>query len=125
MLARWTTALALLGLLSACGSKEDATVAANVGEEVNAADFEVKDVTAIDAVTGEAANMAADVDFNEFDLDSELERDGRAQSSDSRASAASESKPSSRPSGPPAAKPAPAPDRQPSEPAEPPGNTTG
>ena len=58
--------------LSACGSKNAADNSA-VGEE-NAASQTIvtNDVTAIDAATGEAANMAPDVNytFNEANLES-------------------------------------------------------
>lgn len=50
-------------VLSACGSKsEDGNVAADAGMTAEA--ITANDVTAIDAVTGDASNMAADVDFS-------------------------------------------------------------
>lgn len=50
-------------LVSACGGKNAADNAA-VGEENGASETIVtNDVTAIDAATGEAANMAADVNY--------------------------------------------------------------
>jgi hypothetical protein len=49
--------------LAACGGGETANNAA-VAEEMSAADIgPVNDATAIDAATGEAANMAADVNY--------------------------------------------------------------
>jgi hypothetical protein len=54
--------IAALGL-AACGGSETANNAA-VSEEMSAADIgPVNDATAIDAATGEAANMAADVNY--------------------------------------------------------------
>jgi len=55
-----TPALALC--LSACGKGDD-TEAQNAGRALTAEAISSNDVTAIDAVTGEAANMAEDVDF--------------------------------------------------------------
>ncbi len=52
--------------LSACG-KNSHTDANQVGDEGMTADSIVSnDVTAIDAVTGDAANMAADVNYQDF-----------------------------------------------------------
>jgi hypothetical protein len=48
-------------LLSACGKNNSAGQAQNVGENLSAETIVANDVTAIDAVTGDAANMAADV----------------------------------------------------------------
>ena len=49
--------------LAACGGNESANNAA-AAEEATAADIgPVNDATAIDAATGEAANMAADVNY--------------------------------------------------------------
>jgi hypothetical protein len=54
--------IALLALAS-CGGNQVANNAA-VADETGAADFgTVNDTTAIDAATGEAANMAADVNY--------------------------------------------------------------
>ena len=61
--------IAALGL-AACGGNDTANNAA-VTDELTANDIgPVNDATAIDAATGEAANMAADVDytFNEEDM---------------------------------------------------------
>jgi hypothetical protein len=55
--------LAALGL-AACGSDEQANNTVNIDQAVMADDLAANDVTAIDAVTGDAANMAADVDIN-------------------------------------------------------------
>jgi hypothetical protein len=50
----------------------------NVGENLTAENIVSNDVTAIDAVTGDAANMAADVDLNYGNID----QNGTAQPSD-------------------------------------------
>lgn len=50
----------------------------NVGENLTAENIVSNDVTAIDAVTGDAANMAADVDLNYGNID----ENGAAQPSD-------------------------------------------
>ena len=48
--------------LAACGNNGQAGNTTNVGEGLTAENIVYNDVTAIDAVTGDAANMAADVD---------------------------------------------------------------
>jgi hypothetical protein len=55
--------------LSACGKNDQAGTAQNVDEGMTAESIVSNDVTAIDAVTGDAANMAADVDMNFGNLD--------------------------------------------------------
>lgn len=52
--------------LVACGGDNQAGNTANVQENLSAAAFESNDITAIDAVTGEDANMAADVNFTDL-----------------------------------------------------------
>ena len=60
-------AAAALGL-AACGKNDQAENTTNVDETLTADNIVSNDVTAIDAVTGDAANMAADVNFiNEGD----------------------------------------------------------
>ena len=83
---------AALGL-AACGNNDNKDNNLNVDENLTAESIVSNDVTAIDAVTGDAANMAADVDTNYGDLD--------VNSSD----AASTNAPASKPAKP--AKPAP------------------
>lgn len=61
---------ALLGL-SACGNNDQADNTQNVNENLSAESIVSNDVTAIDAVTGDAANMAADVDMNYGNLEAE------------------------------------------------------
>lgn len=101
-------------LLGGCGSNSQADLAANADSGLTADKITANDVTAIDAVTGEAANMAADVDYSNF-LDNES-----GNSSGNTASTKSKA-PTPPASTPPKAKPSPA---QPAEPAEP-ANTTG
>ena len=50
--------------LAACGKNDQAGSNANVDDDLTAENIVSNDVTAIDAVTGDAANMAADVDMN-------------------------------------------------------------
>jgi hypothetical protein len=54
---------AALGL-AACGDNDQVENTANVDQSLSAESIVANDVTAIDAVTGDAANMAADVDIN-------------------------------------------------------------
>ena len=58
-------ALALAG----CGNNDQSDKTQNVDENLTAENIVSNDVTAIDAVTGDAANMAADVDMNFGGLD--------------------------------------------------------
>ena len=51
--------------LGACGNNDQADNTQNVDENLSAEDIVSNDVTAIDAVTGDAANMAADVNYSE------------------------------------------------------------
>jgi hypothetical protein len=50
--------------LTACGNNDQTDNTQNVDENLTAENIVSNDVTAIDAVTGDAANMAADVDMN-------------------------------------------------------------
>jgi uncharacterized lipoprotein len=56
-----TAALALAG----CGNNDQADNTQNVDENLTAENIVSNDVTAIDAVTGDASNMAADVNYTE------------------------------------------------------------
>ncbi|MEA3080691.1 MAG: hypothetical protein QOD54_359 [Sphingomonadales bacterium] len=56
-------------LLAACGKNDQTDKTRNVDENLTAENIVSNDVTAIDAVTGDAANMAADVDMNFGALD--------------------------------------------------------
>src|SRR4029078_5550995 len=51
--------------LTACGNNDQTDNTQNVDENLSAEDIVSNDVTAIDAVTGDAANMAADVNYAE------------------------------------------------------------
>ena len=59
-----TFAVAAALTLTACG-KDEAADESRSGSNLTAAAIASNDVTAIDAVTGEAANMAADVELTE------------------------------------------------------------
>jgi hypothetical protein len=62
--------------LSGCGNNDQTDNTANVDENLAAENIVTNDVTAIDAVTGDAANMAADVNYTaELDngLDNQLD----------------------------------------------------
>jgi hypothetical protein len=50
--------------LAACGNNDQTDNTQNVDENLSAENIVSNDVTAIDAVTGDAANMAADVDYS-------------------------------------------------------------
>ena len=50
--------------LAACGRSNEAGQVQNADESLGAESIVSNDVTAIDAATGDAANMAADVDLN-------------------------------------------------------------
>jgi len=51
-------------MLAACGKDDQSGQAGNVEQGLTAEAIVANDVTAIDAVTADAANMAADVDIN-------------------------------------------------------------
>src|SRR5689334_13475156 len=51
--------------VSACGNNDQSDNTQNVDENLSAEDIVSNDVTAIDAVTGDAANMAADVNYED------------------------------------------------------------
>jgi len=61
-------AVAALGL-SGCGKKAQTDTNQSIAENLTAQSIVSNDVTAIDAVTGDAANMAADVDMNYGNLE--------------------------------------------------------
>jgi hypothetical protein len=50
--------------LGACGNNDQTDNSQNIDENLTAENIVSNDVTAIDAVTGDAANMAADVDYS-------------------------------------------------------------
>ena len=53
--------------LAACGNNDQTDNTQNIDENLTAENIVSNDVTAIDAVTGDAANMAADVNYTETD----------------------------------------------------------
>ena len=108
-----TPALALC--LAACGKGDDSE-AQNAGRALTAEAISSNDVTAIDAVTGEAANMAEDVDFTPEINNSDDGAGGGNRSAARRRTQGSTPLPS-----PSSNSAAPAP--QPTAPAEPPSNT--
>jgi hypothetical protein len=55
--------------LAGCKNNDAADATRNYDENLTAENIVSNDVTAIDAVTGDAANMAADVDLNYGNLD--------------------------------------------------------
>ncbi len=61
--------IAIAGALAitACGTNGQAGNTQNLDGNLAAENIASNDVTAIDAVTGDAANMAADVNYTEFD----------------------------------------------------------
>ena len=61
--------------LAGCRNNDMHDNTANVDENLTAENIVSNDVTAIDAVTGDAANMAADVNYEEYDnsLDNQSE----------------------------------------------------
>ena len=50
-------------ILAACGKNDQSGNTTNADENLTAQDIVSNDVTAIDAVTGDASNMAADVNY--------------------------------------------------------------
>lgn len=53
-------------VLAACGNKSQSDNMTNVDENLTAENIVSNDVTAIDAVTGDAANMAAESEVNDI-----------------------------------------------------------
>ena len=93
--------------LAGCRNNDQTDNTANVDENLSAENIVSNDVTAIDAVTGEAANMAADVDVN-FTNEQQLDNGTSTGAA-----------PATRPAYPGAAQP-----RTAAPPAQPAGNTT-
>jgi len=61
--------LAAAAALASCGNNDQTDNTQNIDENLTAENIVSNDVTAIDAVTGDAANMAADVDVNYGNLE--------------------------------------------------------
>ena len=68
--------------VSACGKTAQVDNSVDSSEQMTADSIVANDVTAIDAVTGAAANMAADVDVN-YGLDVHSNSGGSASDTDS------------------------------------------
>ena len=66
---RFLPVIAAALALAACGNNDQTDKTQNYDENLTAENIVSNDVTAIDAVTGDAANMAADVDTNYGNLD--------------------------------------------------------
>ena len=99
--------------LAACGNNDQTDTTQNVDENLTAEAIVSNDVTAIDAVTGDAANMAADVDYTAEVADNLVNEGNETAATNS----------SSRPKSP---RPAPSrpPETQPTAPTEPAANAT-
>jgi outer membrane murein-binding lipoprotein Lpp len=85
-------ALAATATLAGCKNNDQLDQTQNVDENLTAENFVSNDVTAIDAVTGDAANMAADSDILFGNLEAPDENAGN------EATSPSPGKPSSKPS---------------------------
>ena len=66
MRALMLIAAALALPVAACGNNDQTDNTQNVDENLSAENIVSNDVTAIDAVTGDAANMAAESDINDL-----------------------------------------------------------
>lgn len=97
--------------LAACGKSEQTGNTSALDQAVSAEDFATSDVTAIDAATGADANMAADVDVNQYENAASATGNGsarrdpprrRASSPDSNAGDALAAEPAPPPAEPPA-----------------------
>ncbi|MGH6659251.1 MAG: hypothetical protein ACREBM_06325 [Sphingomicrobium sp.] len=103
-------------VLAACSGADQADSTANADTGLTADKIASNDVTAIDAVTGEAANMAADVDFTNL-ADSRSAADGNAGNTSNTSSSRTAAPTRPSPADEPAARPAPAPAPEPAQPA--------
>jgi hypothetical protein len=83
-------ALALTG----CGKNDQSGSTQNGDDNLTAESIVSNDVTAIDAVTGDAANMAADVDTNYGDLDQNI---SATSSNEAKSPRTAHAKPSTAP----------------------------
>lgn len=70
--------------LAACGKSEQTGNTSSLDNAISAEDFETSDVTAIDAATGADANMAADVDINQYENQSGAEGNGASARNSAR-----------------------------------------
>ena len=88
--------------LAACGNNDQSDNTQNIDENLTAANIVSNDVTAIDAVTGDAANMAAESDINDIGSVSNATANANAfpkpkPQTDSTQGSTSTSKPASSP----------------------------
>lgn len=95
-------------VLAACGGSGQADSTANAGSGLTADKIASNDVTAIDAVTGEAANMAADVDFTNL-ANNQSATGGNTSGASTRSAAPARPAPADEPAPRPAPAVAPAP----------------
>ena len=61
----WIVLVGAAAALAGCGNGNQADDSQDLNQSLTARNIVANDVTAIDAVTGDAANMAEDVDFTE------------------------------------------------------------
>jgi len=85
--------------LGGCGNNDQTDKTQNADENLTAENIVSNDVTAIDAVTGDAANMAADVDTNYGGLDQNgaTASDGESPAKSSRPAKQAVTKPAAAP----------------------------
>ena len=105
--------------LSACGNNDQADNTVNIDEDLTAENIVANDVTAIDAVTADSANMAADVDI---DFTNQLASEAGASANG--ASPASKPKAAPQRAKPASASASPAPAKEPATTAAPATNST-
>lgn len=87
------TALAL----AACGDNDQADTSRNAGAGLTAENIVTNDITAIDAVTADAANMAADINYADALADLSSNRAEPNASAMNRSSNSTRTKPRSAP----------------------------
>ena len=68
--------------IAACNTQESANNATSVDEDLAAQNIDANDTTAIDAATGDDANMAADVNFSVNDADNLAEDENAADNAE-------------------------------------------
>jgi hypothetical protein len=96
--------------LAACRNNDQSDTTANVDENLTAESIVSNDVTAIDAVTADAANMAADVNYTDFgNEEADLSNSANPTNSENSTSGAPATK-TPRPAREPAPRPKPASD---------------
>lgn len=90
-------AVALTLAAAACKNNDQHDNTVNIDENLSAENIVSNDVTAIDAVTGDAANMAADVNYTDVGNDLGNEINAVAPSSTPRLKPNREATPSAKP----------------------------